>query len=243
MSEPVTRESIAGEMSEIATQEHSIHGSKQVTINSVNNALLGMSKFFLVRTEPNEPIPYQYKIENQAEFEKNQIVISSALDKVEPVVSDINEKSYRLEKNQQQIILPNMPEPVAISTPETKEKKSILPSFKKPVIPKPDPHAPYQSMIELRDDTLALIADWQLVVEWQSEGVEYFDDFSRDAYDDYLSTHRVMFRKDVEPILMRVYSQGLRIILTKEKEMAKEIASSQLKEAFQTRMDFPQPPR
>jgi len=245
MSEQPTRESIAYDMSEIIRREHDIHGTKQITFDSLNNSLIAMVEFFTKPTDPKETVPYQYKMENQAIFEKNQIIISSALHQVDSVLTEMKTKMYQLEKNQHQVIIPNMPEPIPVATPEVKEKKSILPSFSKSVTPKLNPNDPYQSSITLQKKTMDLIEMWDLVVEWQSEGVEFNSDpndadFTRISYDTYLSNHRTIFRHEIEPNLMREYSQGLQIILMREKELATQYGSSMMKEIFSTRNDFPQ---
>lgn len=247
MSDPhsITRETIANDMATIATEEHAIHSAGVVTITSLNNAIIGMSKFFLEYTKPDEPIPYQYQRKNQAVFEKHHVIISACTDKIEPVVSDMKEKMWALEKNQQQVIVQqpmmNMPYPMP-PPPEQKEKKGISNPFSgKPKKPSLNPNDPYQSSLEQIKKTLRVLDMWDLVVEWQSEGTEFDEDFTRIAFDNYLSNHRVIFRHEVEPNILRVYSQGLRLILMKEKEMATAISTSQLKEAFQTRMDMPPP--
>lgn len=238
---PPSREQIAHDMSEIIRREHDIHGTSQTTSDGLNKALSRMSAFVLMSTPADEKIPYQYKLENQSLFEVNQVIISSALDKVDTVLNDLKTKMYQLEKNQRQIMMPNMSEPVPVQSPsEPKEKKSVFPSFRTPKPIPPNPNDPFQSSLEQQRKTLKLIDDWNLFVEWQSEGVEYWEDFSRIAYDDYLSTHRTMFRKDVEPNLMRIYSQGLNLVLMQEKVLATQYGGAMMKEIYTTRNDFPQ---
>ncbi len=242
MSSP-SRESIASEMSEIIRFQHDMQGaSKPVTEADLKSAITKLADFFLKPTEPNDPIPYQYKVENQNEFEQYQVVISTALDKIEPVISDMKERLFRLEKNQTPLILPNQQqsEPINIPTNPEPQKKGLSSLFSGKPKPAPiNPNDPYQSTIDLQKKTMKIIEYWELVVEWQSEGVELNEDFNRISYDNYLSTHRVIFRKEVVPNLLRVYSQGLNIILMKEKEMSMTYGSSMMKEIFQTRNDFP----
>ena len=242
MSSP-SRESIASEMSEIIRFQHDMQGaSKPVTEADLKSAITKLADFFLKPTELNDPIPYQYKVENQNEFEQYQVVISTALDKIEPVISDMKERLFRLEKNQTPLILPNQQqsEPINIPTNPEPQKKGLSSLFSGKPKPAPiNPNDPYQSTIDLQKKTMKIIEYWELVVEWQSEGVELNEDFNRISYDNYLSTHRVIFRKEVVPNLLRVYSQGLNIILMKEKEMSMTYGSSMMKEIFQTRNDFP----
>lgn len=242
MSSP-SRESIASEMSEIIRFQHDMQGaSKPVTEADLKSAITKLTDFFLKPTELNDPIPYQYKVENQNEFEQYQVVISTALDKIEPVISDMKERLFRLEKNQTPLILPNQQqsEPINIPTNPEPQKKGLSSLFSGKPKPAPiNPNDPYQSTIDLQKKTMKIIEYWELVVEWQSEGVELNEDFNRISYDNYLSTHRVIFRKEVVPNLLRVYSQGLNIILMKEKEMSMTYGSSMMKEIFQTRNDFP----
>jgi hypothetical protein len=241
MSSP-TRESIASEMSEIIRFQHDMSGaSKPITETDVKSAIVGLSEFYLKPTSISENIPYQYKLENQNEFELYQVIISTALDKIEPVISDMKERLFRLEKNQTPLIMPNQNQgqPINIPTNVEPEKKSISSLFSGKPKPAPiNPNDPYQSSLDLQKKTMKIIEYWDLVVEWQSEGVEMFEDFNRSSYDNYLSTHRVIFRKEVVPNLLRVYSQGLNIILMKEKEMAMAYGGSMMKEMFQTRNDF-----
>ena len=230
-------------MSEIIRFQHDMQGaSKPVTEADLKSAITKLADFFLKPTEPNDPIPYQYKVENQNEFEQYQVVISTALDKIEPVISDMKERLFRLEKNQTPLILPNQQqsEPIKIPTNPEPQKKGLSSLFSGKPKPVPiNPNDPYQSTIDLQKKTMKIIEQWELVVEWQSEGVELNEDFNRISYDNYLSTHRVIFRKEVVPNLLRVYSQGLNIILMKEKEMSMTYGSSMMKEIFQTRNDFP----
>ena len=222
MSSP-TRESIASDMSEIIRFQHDISGaSKPITEADLKSAITNLAGFFLKPTDVTEQIPYQYKFE--------------------PVISDMKERLFRLEKNQTPLILPNQQqgEPINIPTNPEPEKKGLASLFSGKSKPAPiNPNDPYQSTIDLQKKTMKIIEYWELVVEWQSEGVEMFEDFNRISYDNYLSTHRIIFRKDVVPNLLRVYSQGLNIILMKEKEMSMAYGSSMMKEIFQTRNDFP----
>ena len=241
MSSP-TRESIASEMSEIIRFQHDMSGgSKPITESDIKSAITSLVVFYLKPTKISDTIPYQYKLENQQEFEEYQVIISTALDKIEPVISDMKERLFRLEKNQTPLIMPNQNqgEPINIPTNQEPEKKGLSSLFSgKPKQAPVNPTDPYQSSIDLQKKTMKIIEYWDLVVEWQSEGVEMFEDFNRSSYDNYLSTHRVIFRKEVVPNLLRVYSQGLNIILMKEKEMAMAYGGSMMKEMFQTRNDF-----
>ena len=106
MSTP-SREAIASEMSEVIKREHDIHGAgeHQITYDTLNKALTSLTNFYMQPTGIDEKVPYQYKKENQALFESNQLIISSALDKVDPVLFDMKIKLYQLEKNQHQVNL------------------------------------------------------------------------------------------------------------------------------------------
>jgi hypothetical protein len=89
-----------------------------------------------------------------------------------------------------------------------------------------------------------LIDAWELVVEWQSGGVEFVssdgdNDLSRFGFDNYLSNHRQIFRFGVVPNLLRVYSQGLNLLLLQEKKLAVQYGNIQMREMFQTRNDMP----
>ena len=101
MSENPTRESITAEMSEILRYSHDSVG-KVTTETELHSALKNLELFYFKTSD--DDMPYQYKDENQPEFIQNSIVISTALDKVQPVLSDIKERMFRLEKNQQTVM-------------------------------------------------------------------------------------------------------------------------------------------
>ena len=246
MSErPPTRESISHDMSEIIRYFHDAYGIEPVTESSLRKAIKELTVFYLKDTDYSEPVPYQYKRENQKDFEMHQVIISSALHQVEPVISDIKTKTFRLEKQQPQLI-PNQPEmPMMMPQMQPEKQKrsfSLFPQKQaKPVI---NPNDPYQSSIPLQKRIAELLDVWELVVEWQSGGVEFVDangdhDMDRFGFDNYLSTHRQIFRFGVVPNLLRVYSQGLNLLLMQEKNMAVTYGNIQMKEMFQTRNDMP----
>lgn len=250
MSENPTREGIAQDAMDIIRYTHdTLSTVKPITEATLEQAIRGMTRFFQIQTPKEEKIPYQYLSENQDDFEKYQVVISSATDKVAPVIADMNERMFRLEKNQpvQQIPLSSIqamsqPQVQAPQEEKQKSKLSLFPS--KPTKPEANPTDPFQSWVTLRKKIIDLIPSWQLVVEWQSGGMAFFDedgdhDLDRYGYNAYLSNHAQIWNKDVKSILQMVYSAGLNIILLKEKELSVTLGTSMMKEAFQTRMDFP----
>lgn len=247
MSErPPTRESIASEMSEILRYYHDAYGIQPVTESSLRSAIKGLASFYLKQTDLKDSIPYQYQLTSQEEFEKHHVIISSALDMVEPVVSDIKAKNFPLEKNQQSMMMPSMQEPMMMPMQQQpapqKKRFSLFPQ--KQEVQKPSPTDPYQSSIAIQKRILELIDSWELVVEWQSGGVEFVNpngdhDLDRFGFDQYLSNHRQIFKKDVEPNLLRVYSQGLKLLLKSEKELASKYGNNTMREMFQTRNDMP----
>ena len=242
---PPTRESIASEMSEILRYYHDAYGLKPVTESSLRSAIQGLSTFYLKQTDLSESIPYQYKLEHQEEFEGHHVIISSALDMVEPVVSDIKAKNFPLENNHQPVMMPSMQEPLMMPRQQEIQQKKRFSLFpQKPVRTVVNPNDPYQSSIATQKRILDLIDSWELVVEWQSGGVEFVNpngdhDLNRAGFDQYLSNHRQIFKKDVEPNLLRVYSQGLKLLLKSEKTMASQFGNNMMKEIFQTRNDMP----
>ncbi len=240
MSNIPTRESIASDAFGIVSRQHELQAQDNpITSRHLRTAMNSLIDFYLKPTPIAEKIPYQYKIENQVEYTTNASVISEALDKIYPVISDMNLKMYPLEKHKTPLFLPNQSEPINIPTPNV-EKKSIFPSLRKPQPEKANPDDPYQSIIVLRKNTMKIIDNWDLVTRWQSGGTEMDEDFTRVAYDKYLSTHRSIFRDEIVPNLLRVYSQGINIVLMKEKELASSYGNNMMKEMFQTRNDMPQ---
>lgn len=245
MSErPPTRESIAYDMSEIIRYAHDAYGITPITEQSLRKAIKELTIFYLKETEKSASVPYQYQHENQKFFEESQVIISSALDMVEPVISDIKTKMHLLEKPSNTIQMPNA-DPMIIPKPEPEHKKRSISLFpqkqQKPII---DPNDPYQSSIPLQKRIAELIDAWELVVEWQSGGVEFVssdgdNDLSRFGFDNYLSNHRQIFRFGVVPNLLRVYSQGLNLLLLQEKKLAVQYGNIQMREMFQTRNDMP----
>jgi len=170
MSE-ISRELITHDISEIIQKEHHLTDD-QIPFDSVNSALINITKFFLEPINNSKTIPYQYQKDNQSIFNQNQIIISNALNNIKPY---------------------------------------------------------------LHKESHNLIKSWEMVVEWQSEIMNNIDKFDRVSFDDYLTTHIILFRKDVEPNLMRVYSWGLQEILQKEKELALQFTLEQTKEMVDLR--------
>ena len=245
---PPTRESIAYDMSEIIRFYHDAYGIQPVTEQSLRTAVTGLTMFFLKETDAKDKVPYQYRKENQKDFETHQVIISSALDMVEPVISDIKSKNFRLEKNQQQMMMPQqsqMQMPMQQHDDTKKKNFSLFPQ--KPTKPTVDPNDPYQSSIPLQKRIENLLNSWELVVEWQSGGAEFVNtddenDLDRFGFDSYLSNHRQIFRFNVVPNILRVYSQGLNLLLIQEKALAVQYGNVQMKEMFQTRNDFQMQP-
>lgn len=248
MSErPPTRESIAQEMSEIIRYVHDAYGIDPITESTLRTAIKGLTTFYLKETDLSETIPYQYKRESQKDFEIHQVIISSALDMVEPVITDIKTKTFRLEKLQP-TLMPSEPQspPMMMMPPQQQEQKkrsfSLFPQKQqKPMI---NPNDPYQSSLAMQRRIADLIDSWELVVEWQSGGVEFVSidgdhDLNRFGFDNYLSNHRQIFRFGVVPNLLRVYSQGLTLLLKEEKQLASQYGNNMMKEMFQTRNDMP----
>lgn len=239
MSENPTRESITAEMSEILRYSHDSLG-KVTTEKELHTALKNLELFYFKKS--SDRYPYQYKDENQAEYMENSIIISTALDKVAPVLSNIKETMFRLEKNQQTVMNPIIPEIQSLpNQPQpTDKKKSILDVFSRNKPPPPNPNNPYQSTIDTQRELLKLISDWKLFNEWQVSGTEFEIDEDMDEFGmrDYLSDHRFILRKEISPVLVRVYSEGLQLLLGQEKFFALQLGLGQMKEMFQTRNDF-----
>lgn len=244
MSErPPTRESIASDMSEILRYYHDAYGISPITEISLRNSITSLTMFFFKETDSKETVPYQYKHENQKIFEEHQVIISSALNMVEPVITDIKKQNFPMEKNQQTIMMPNA-EPINVPKQEEKSKRNFSLFPQKQQKPIMNPNDPYQSSIAVQKKILKLIDDWELVVAWQSGGAEFVDiggdhDLDRYGFDNYLSTHRQIVRSVVSPNLLRVYSQGLNLLLLQEKTFALQYGNNIMKEIFQTRNDLP----
>jgi len=63
----------------------------------LQEAVLGIYKFQAIPTESESKKIYQYELENQEEYDKNEIIITSALGTFEPVVNDSKAKLFKLE--------------------------------------------------------------------------------------------------------------------------------------------------
>lgn len=243
-----TRESIAQEALDVVKQYSDILADSLVTEDNLHQSMKDLIKFYFTKDKPETWKPYPYQEKNQEIYEDYIAVITSATDTVEPVISDMKERMFRLERNQPDYKDNNFsmqmqqtaPPPPQIQMAGTEEKK---PSFmerhftgvkKKKIVNKTDP---YQLALELIKNTEKVIDDTHLTIQWHNTATEFEEDeFDFAGYRSFLSMHRNIWRSNVEPQLYRIYSSGLKLILNKEKEFASAVLSSTLKEMSQDRM-------
>jgi len=85
------------------------------------DAVIGIYNFQAIPSDGKKI--YQYEIENQTEYDKNEVIITSALGTFEPVVNDSKEKLFKLEMS-----IPtttNFELPPAPPLPEKTEEKTV----------------------------------------------------------------------------------------------------------------------
>ena len=212
----------------------------------LQNAILAIYRFQAIPSPPESKKVYQYEIENQDEYDKNEVLITSALGIFEPVVNDSKEKLFKLELGVPQSVGYDLPTPQK-PIPQTeqsniKDTRSIFEKLKgspkqKRII---TPDDPYQDGLEFLRDTMGKMVRFERFQEYQSYGIDLALISNFYTMKNYLRIHRTRFKFDIAPHILRVHRQYIEIIKEREKMGAIAMSRKMDEEIFQTRNDFPQ---
>ena len=140
----------------------------------LQHAILSIYKFQAIPTPPESKKIYQYELENQDEYDKNEIVITSALGTFEPVVNDSKAKLFKLEMSIPTNVGYDMPppkEPIQEKgESEIKDTRSIIDKLKgtKPIKRIITPDDPYQDGLNFLRETMNKIPRFEWFQEYQS---------------------------------------------------------------------------
>lgn len=239
MSENPTREKIQSDLAEVLRISYETQKKQESELKIAVNKII---EFFFKPPKKDTKIPYQYLEENQKEFYDSANTISIALSQVEPVLSDMKTRMFNLEKGNQVIDQPTSPDTPTIIAQNPPEKRPLISNpFHK--TKKPAPTNPYQSTIDIQRRTINVIYDWELTIEYQAFGVDLVKELELEGIQNYLTYHRNKYCWDIAPNILRIFKQGLELQLDKEKQYALQSLTAQMKESFQVRNDFVQPPR
>lgn len=209
----------------------------------LQEAILGIYGFQAIPSDPKTKKVYQYEIENQSQYDKHEVVITSALGTFEPVVNDSKEKLFRLEMQIPKGQTFDMPQPQAPLPEKPKgepDKRSLLEKLKgspeKSRVITPDD--PYQDGLKFLRETMHKMERFERFQEYQSYGVDLALTASFATMIQYLRFHRTRFKFEIAPHILRVHRQYIEIIKEREKQGAIQFAKKLDEEIFQTRNDF-----
>jgi hypothetical protein len=225
------------------------HDSLDREHTKLQEAVLGIYAFQAIPSDPKTKKVYQYEIENQSQYDKNEVLITSALGTFEPVVNDSKEKLFRLEMQVPKTETFDMPRPQAPLPEKAKDQpdtRSLLEKIKgtpeKSRIITPDD--PYQDGLKFLRETMHKMNRFERFQEYQSYGVDLAITASFPTMIQYLRFHRTRFKFEIAPTILRVHRQYIEIIKDREKQGAIQFAKKLDEEIFQTRNDFMmQPPK
>ena len=210
----------------------------------LQEAILGIYRFQAIPSPQESKKVYQYEIENQDEYDKNEVLITSALGTFEPVVNDSKEKLFRLEMSiptSTSFEIPTPQKPIEEKTQE-KDTKSIFDKLKgspkKSRIITPDD--PYQDGLRFLRNTMKKMERFERFQEYQSYGIDLALNASFSTMKQYLRFHRTRFKFEIAPHILRVHRQYIEIIKEREKMGAIAMGRKMDEEIFQTRNDFMQ---
>ncbi len=210
----------------------------------LQEAILGVYNFQAIPSEPKGGKIYQYQIENQEQYDKHEVIITSALGTFEPVVNESKKTLFSLEMNIPQNVDYDMPPPKPITPEKDKPAEPDSRSFfdklkgtKKPtrIITEDDP---YQEGLAFLKDTMGKMKRFERFQEYQAYGIDLAIRSSFATMMMYLRFHRTRFKFEIAPHILRVHRQYIEIIKEREKFGAIKMGSKLDEEIFQTRNDF-----
>jgi len=211
----------------------------------LQQAVLSIYKFQAIPSDPKTKKVYQYEIENQEQYDLQEVIITSALGTFEPVVNDSKEKLFKLEMGIPQGMSYDMPPPQAPvpdskTKDESKDTRSLIDKLKgspkKSRVITPDD--PYQDGLNFLRDTMSKMLRFERFQEYQSYGVDLALNASFPTMMQYLQFHRTRFKFEIAPTILRVHRQYIEMIKEKEKFGAIMMGRKLDEEIFQTRNDF-----
>ncbi len=215
----------------------------------LQEAILGIYSFQAIPSDPKTKKVYQYEIENQIQYDKHEVVITSALGTFEPVVNDSKEKLFRLEMQipkGQAFDMPSPQVPLAEKPKNEPDTRSLIEKIKG----SPEksrtitPDDPYQDGLKFLRETMHKMVRFERFQEYQAYGVDLALSASFPTMIQYLRFHRTRFKFEIAPHILRVHRQYVEIIKEREKQGAIQFAKKLDEEIFQTRNDFMmQPPK
>jgi len=242
---PASREYNQKRMVDIVRIGHDTLDKEHKTLQ---DAILGIYKFQAIPSPPESKKIYQYEIENQDEYDKNEVVITSALGTFEPVVNYSKEKLFKLEIGIPptiDIVPPPPQKPVEEKKEDNvKDTRSIFEKIKG--TPKQNraitPDDPYQDGLKFLRDTMGKMVRFERFQEYQAYGIDLALTAKFDMMKMYLRFHRTRFKFEIAPTILRVHRQYIEIIKEREKIGAIQMGRKMDEEIFQTRNDFLQKP-
>lgn len=212
-------------------------------------AVRGIYDFQNIISNPESKKVYQYEIENQGEYNKFEITISSALGTFEPVINESKRKLFQLEMQIPQGIGYDMPPPMKkpqdTGQDQIKDTRSLIDKLKgkpaqKRII---TPDDPYQDGLEFLRETMHKMKRFERFQEYQAYGIDLALRANFLTMLHYLKFHRTRFRFEIAPTILRVHRQFVEMIKEREKQGAIIMGAKIDDEMWSSRndMDFSKP--
>lgn len=215
----------------------------------LEDAIRGVFEFQNIPSIPETKKVYQYEIDNQNEYNKFEITISSALGTFEPVVNESKRKLFQLEM---QIptgtdfdMPPPMIKPKETGQDDVKDNRSLIEKLQRKPKQKRiiTPDDPYQDGLQNLRDIMNKIVRFERFQEYQAYGIDLALKANFYTMLSYLKFHRTRFRFETAPTILRVHRQFIEMIKEKEKQGAIVMGAKIDEEMWSSRndMDFSKP--
>lgn len=235
------------EMIAVMKQETLLQQRLIPEVFSLQKTITEFKDFYNFEDDYKARIPYPYRVENQAKYNILSVRISSALEMVEFVLSDMKKRMFELERNQSSNDNFNMqsrestpqPEVSFADQPQPNRLQRMFGVKKKKIVNKNDP---YQSSIPFFKIGFKIIDKWGIHKNWQSINIIWDEDeLSREGYNARLVLHKSLFADEVETDILWIYQKGLSLRKLMEKQSFINVLQKSLTEQKQQeQQQFPQ---
>ncbi len=214
----------------------------------LEEAVLGIFDFQYIENNVKSGSVYQYRVENQHDYNRHEITVTSAMGTFEPVINESKKRLFQLEMQIPSGTSFDMPQPIQkpqdTGQDQIKDNRSFMDKLKgvpakKRII---TPDDPYQDGLKFLRDTMAKMPRFERFQEYQAYGVDLALRSNYYAMYSYLKFHRTRFRFEIAPTILRVHRQFVEMIKEKEKQGAIMMGSKIDDEIWSSRndMDFSQ---
>lgn len=230
---------IVSKMIAVLQQDTLLQQGIRTEVEDMKIVVADFKKFYNTEDDEKQRIPYPYRQTNQYKYDMIATKISSGLEMVQDVIIYTKKILFETERNQNSNDNFNMsmqessqPEVVVQGAePRPKLLEKLTGVKKKKIVNKNDP---YQSEIPVFKKEYQLFEGWDLHKIWHEEGTDFDEDeMKRFGYNAFLTNHKAIFSREVEPDLLRIYHQGLTLQRAKEKQIFGNVLTKSMTELKQ----------